>query len=955
MPFFQTDIFRVFISSTFTDFVVERNALQNRVFPELSKRCKQHGCQFQAVDLRWGISTEASLDHKTPIICREEIERCHSISPRPFFISLIGDRHGWVPLPPVIKASEFEEILSKLPKDKSGIEKRELLHSWYLKDKNALPEEYYLKPLERADIGGTQKAREVYDEIFREWNLIEKRIKEIFTSIIPKTQLSDRQKFKYFSSITEQELVCWAGKFKEDLECSLVFMRDIEGIDNIDTLTELNMIKNFFNTTESGIDRYSQRKQSEFKQTIEKIIPKKNCFRYSVNFDEQEGLQFTEEYINNFVTEITERLWKLIENEILENQKDEQLNSEDINHKIFAKDRSRNFIGREKYLKIIDNYLDNKAKCPLVLYGKGGTGKSTLIAKAMQESVLKYKQSNIVLRHLGITPESSNINSLIEGLYEKISNMYDIKTESFINSKELYSEFQRILKLIPDKKPLILFIDSLDQLSELSRSENMSWLPFKLPGNLHIVVTTRPDPPFGIVKKNLSDNFLIQLEPLSKSHGKELLGSWLKESGRKLTKEQEQTVLSNFEEAGGLPLYLKLAFEQVKNYNHNNQVQLSITIHGIISDLFKRLSAESNHGTVLVDKTLSYIVAARYGLTEEELIGILSLDDEMWDDFSQDNYWEIDSEKDRLGRTLPFILWSRLYLDLAPYFSERKANNTIIFSFFHKEFEDVILNQYVSKNRVKYHKTISEYFSLKSGQLTYEDTGSSQFNYRKLSELPYNLIHSESWDAVKHLLTDLSFISVKLQANMITELLQDYEIGLIKMKKAEVKCKDLVAFNQFLKNRMYVLKQYKDLLISEALNQPEKSVIQNTALEYIRNYEKKEGKKYSWIEKINKGKSFQGLISTLTGHTRKIIDVCELNNNKLCSISEDETLRIWDYFTGIEVDSKNICKKPKFAKFYDQNKRCICIGEPKDPVKWNEKRLGLRIYELDPWKEHYIE
>jgi len=44
--------FRVFVSSTFQDFVRERNGLQERVWPRLQSLCQQHGARFQAIDLR---------------------------------------------------------------------------------------------------------------------------------------------------------------------------------------------------------------------------------------------------------------------------------------------------------------------------------------------------------------------------------------------------------------------------------------------------------------------------------------------------------------------------------------------------------------------------------------------------------------------------------------------------------------------------------------------------------------------------------------------------------------------------------------------------------------------------------------------------------------------------------------------------------------------------------------
>ena len=49
-------VFRVFVSSTFADLAAERMALHERVFPELKRLCDGLGAQFQAIDLRWGVT-----------------------------------------------------------------------------------------------------------------------------------------------------------------------------------------------------------------------------------------------------------------------------------------------------------------------------------------------------------------------------------------------------------------------------------------------------------------------------------------------------------------------------------------------------------------------------------------------------------------------------------------------------------------------------------------------------------------------------------------------------------------------------------------------------------------------------------------------------------------------------------------------------------------------------------
>ena len=70
-----TKTIRVFISSTFRDLKVERNALQEMMFPRLKRYFQRSGWSFQAIDLRRGLSSEAALDQSTMRICRAEIAR----------------------------------------------------------------------------------------------------------------------------------------------------------------------------------------------------------------------------------------------------------------------------------------------------------------------------------------------------------------------------------------------------------------------------------------------------------------------------------------------------------------------------------------------------------------------------------------------------------------------------------------------------------------------------------------------------------------------------------------------------------------------------------------------------------------------------------------------------------------------------------------------------------------
>ena len=212
--------FRVFVSSTFSDLKAERNALQADVFPRLREFCAAHGARFQAIDLRWGVSQEASRDQQTMNICLREIERCQEVTPRPNFIVLLGDRYGWRPVPSQIPADEFDQIFAAVsPEEKRLLlwaeddlapgEDGTMVHwdgdqeawigdkGWYRLDENAVPPEYVLQPWD--------------DYSYEAWGEIEARLHQILEVGSSKAGLDARASFKYWASATHQEIAAGAS------------------------------------------------------------------------------------------------------------------------------------------------------------------------------------------------------------------------------------------------------------------------------------------------------------------------------------------------------------------------------------------------------------------------------------------------------------------------------------------------------------------------------------------------------------------------------------------------------------------------------------------------------------------------------------------------------------------------------------------------------------------------
>ena len=222
---------RIFVSSTFSDFQVERKALQEKVFPRLREFCEKRGWRFQAVDLRWGVSREAALDQRTMRICLEEIERCRFVSPRPNFIVLLGDRYGWRPLPEEIPCFEFDEIRRRLdPVSRELLEWRADqppgAEGWYRRDDNTLVRRHGGTGFEPGMYLLRQRSGPFED--FEVWERqVEKPLLQALTAAGRNMNLPEEARIKYGASATEQEIFHGVFRVSDAAEHVLAFHRSL--------------------------------------------------------------------------------------------------------------------------------------------------------------------------------------------------------------------------------------------------------------------------------------------------------------------------------------------------------------------------------------------------------------------------------------------------------------------------------------------------------------------------------------------------------------------------------------------------------------------------------------------------------------------------------------------------------------------------------------------------------
>ncbi len=806
--------FRVFVSSTFSDFIEERNALQQYVFPRLAELCAAHQARFQAIDLRWGVSEEAALDQRTVAICLDEITRCQRLTPRPNFIVLLGDRYGWRPLPSRIEKTEFEQIRARVPETHGADSDRALLGRWYRLDENASPAEYVLLPRE-VDVpeGSTASARKAAQEVEeRRWQAIGTRLRAIMLAAVDRLGWAenDPRRAKYVTSATEQEIGRGALEAKGAAEHVFAFYRTIytpDGERLADAVPPDGSARDFIDETEVNgrwvPDAGAHDELIALREARLRPLLGANISDYRATW---EGSGITHEHVgalphppiagrpsgpldsshalddclklldaadvpHTLCTDVWRNLAATILSQLGKLAATKAAEAEIAAHESFGEDRRASFVGRAGPLAAIAKYLDTNPAGPLVIIGEPGSGKSALMAKAFEQAKATHPDSFAVVRFIGTTPGSSDGRTLLGSLCRQISRAYgaDEPAES-AGYEDLAVEFGKNLTLATAQRPLIVFLDALDQLGPADPAHTLNWLPAVLPEHVRLIVSALPGDCEWALRAKRPELQFLGLEKMTRAEGKTALALWLGKARRALRDHQREEILDRFEPEGR-PLYLKLAFEEARlwhSYSERAETFLQAGIPDLISkNLFTRLAAPGSHGEMLVSHALGYLAASRYGLSEDELIDALSADEAVKADF------RARSPRSPNVDRLPVVVWSRLYFDLEPYLAEHAADGVTLLAFYHNQLREAAAREFAGTEGPSRHAALANYFRAKAAPA---GDGRWELLARPLAELPFHLAGGGLATDLARLLSELSYLAARVASSPVHGLIADYSL-----------------------------------------------------------------------------------------------------------------------------------------------------------------------------------
>jgi len=461
----------------------------------------------------------------------------------------------------------------------------------------------------------------------------------------------------------------------------------------------------------------------------------------------------------------------------------------------------------------------------LCLTGEAGSGKSALLGKLYQDYREAHSIDLVIPHFVGASPGSTDVRRTLRRLCHELSTGAELTVEIPEDPEKLREAFVEILQKSSSGKHVLILLDAINQFDPTTQLAGWSWLPEDLPPTVRIILSTISldsdqslvvSPVLESLRHRRNPPKEIGLEPLTAEDAKAIIREFLHRYRKSMTEDQRTALLAKAN--AGIPLYLLVALEELRTLGTYEEIsdrisQLPPDTRSLFIWIMKRLEDDdgfreasgSKIGRELVSRFASLLGASRHGLSQQELVELLSPGD-------------------------PEGNVAALLHLLRPYLMRRGE----LFDFYHGQFRDAVRQVYLESNdkKCKAHTELSEYFHSKDywGESIEDQRQRAKIlpptprpvNVRKVEELPWQLLEtsklSGEWDAVEKLFTDLFFLEAKTEAGMVFELAGDFAAAVSALPPILLSYKIIRLLEEAILRKIYFITRHPTALFQSLWN-----------------------------------------------------------------------------------------------------------------------------------------
>lgn len=363
----------------------------------------------------------------------------------------------------------------------------------------------------------------------------------------------------------------------------------------------------------------------------------------------------------------------------------------------------------------------------LCLTGAAGSGKSALLGKFCKDYREVHPQDLVIPHFVGASVGSTDVRRTLRRLCHELVTGAGLTAEIPEDPEKLRVAFAEILQQASTGKRVVILLDAINQFDPTTQLAGWSWLPQELPATARIILSTLSGPSLDSLRQRRQPPRLVELQLLDAQDREAIIREFLHRYRKSMTPNQRAALLAKAD--AGTPLYLLVALEELRTLGTYEEItdriaQLPPDTRALFNWIMKRLEDDDGFrdasggkiGRELVSQFVSLMGVSRHGLSQQELVELLSPDD------PQGNV-------------------AALAQLLRPYLMQRGE----LLDFYHGQFRAAALSGWLNNPEKlrSSHRTLAIYFS--SNQ-------SASKRERCLAELPYHLFRAGEYSWLRQLL-----------------------------------------------------------------------------------------------------------------------------------------------------------------------------------------------------------
>ncbi|XP_054623593.1 telomerase protein component 1 isoform X2 [Dunckerocampus dactyliophorus] len=524
--------------------------------------------------------------------------------------------------------------------------------------------------------------------------------------------------------------------------------------------------------------------------------------------------------LEDFAKAVLEDLWVALVEQFVEDDEETDEASEVLEQEVHQGALQRQFLSRAKLLSAAVEMVEQvQAKGGLmVVAGAPGQGKTIFMA-ALAEALktgAKSKKNipcDVISYSAVASPSPCCVENLLRCLLRWLMMLKEEKLPLPLSYKDLLLEFHAALKNMQRSRPLVLLVDSVDQLSS-------DWIPQHLPQGVCLVLSATSNSALLQVVAKKRSTLLFNLTQLTMTERKEIVQRGLEAFGKKLSdsafNNQLQTLI--MKKGAESPLYLHMACEDLRNFASFDKLKESLqglpqSLHQLVQYILERLC--SHYRAMLgLRWALAVLTVSASGLRERDLYSLLCTCNDLCSLKGPVTWQEVLRLCRRPKGRVPMATFTRIVQSLRSLMSPsncRNADDLLAPSNLHvrQAFKDFLLPTEDDTRRA--HLVLAGHLWVLA-----DAQGTDTFLHCEvdaIQQLSASLIQSDQQEALRLLLSSYYFLYANVRHHLLHHLLDTYNM-LGDLQDAVKDCRD------FLQLHAAVLTSWPALFIQQALNMP---------------------------------------------------------------------------------------------------------------------------------------